>query len=212
MTIDITQFTRTDDPRPYCRQQIRLRDGRVIATSGVMAIVPDTYDGDASVLLAAPDNVEAAIARMLAPFSLQLSWLPVSSLSIPVLEVCKDCGGSGRVVHVMCGDCDGHGDFQHGRHWHSCKECDGQGDTDKRAADKDDPEAKECWSCRGTGKGGREVFVAIPGMPKGLGADGRLLSRFPADAEYSVPGRLGGPLILRGAGWRGVLMPMRGGC
>lgn len=209
MSIDLTQFNNPTDFREYCRQPMRMRDGRVVATDGVSIMSPDQYDGDASTLMAAPANIEGSLDRALVELpSRPREWHPLSGLTLPQPENCTVCQGKGYVVTDDCPDCDGDGEFQHGSHLYECKECDGEGNTHQEGCAADNPEGKKCWSCRGRGYG--QTFVAIPGMPPRLGADLRLLSRFPADGEYSVPPSDSEPIVLRGAGWRGVLMPMRG--
>lgn len=204
--IDLSKFVDPHDFRPYCREPIRLKDGRVVATDGRTVVCLDSYDGDASALMEAPANIDLAIVQHLAGVDLATQWASVAGLTFPELQACTRCGGSGSMVRRECTDCDGEGEFDHGMHTYECKACDGDGWVENRASTRDDPEAESCTYCGGAGVGGRAVYMDVPGMPKGVGADARLMLRFPVDSEFAA----GNCVLLRGSGWRGVVMPLRG--
>lgn len=205
-TIDLSKFVDRHDFRPYCREPMRLKDGRVVATDGRTIACPDVYAGDVSALIEAPANIDQAIVQHLAGVDAATKWAPISSLAFPEQQACQHCGGSGSMVRRECPDCDGEGEFDHGSHTYECKACGGDGFVESRAATRDDPDADSCVYCGGEGVGGRAVYMDVPGMPKGTGVDARLMSRFPADAEFAA----GNSVLMRGNGWRGVVMPLRG--
>lgn len=63
---------------------------------------------------------------------------------LPEPEKCPACGGSG--IGYKCRDCDGHGEFDHGKHSYICKECDGEGSVPYGQEEDQVP----CWNCRGS--------------------------------------------------------------
>lgn len=209
MKIDLSKFSDKNDPREFCRAPSRLRDGRVVAGDGVALACVDSFDGDASTLRAAPEWLASTACKLLAAHEKANRWLPVSSLSMPATEPCGGCNGMGHVVQEDCADCDGVGEFEHGRYTYDCKECDGDGKKRTKPCAADDPEGKPCEKCSGSGH--KPAGVSVPGLPSHLAVNIAYLSKFPADAEISAVtygGYSGYILALRGDGWIGVLMPM----
>ena len=65
-------------------------------------------------------------------------------------DSCSVCSGTGKVAYEDCSDCDGVGEFEHGRHTYTCQECSGVGRIYLRSALEEDK--RECPECGGTGK------------------------------------------------------------
>lgn len=190
MKIDLSKFTDPNDTRGYCRVQLRLNDGRVVATDGYKLVCVDSFDGDASALMAAPERQDESICKMLAAHSGATEWQPVASLNIPAPDPCVECGGTGALIATKC------------------KECDGEGTSGETPCAKDHPDGEECYKCFGTGH--QRTAVTVPGLPDDRAADADYLSAFPPDAEIAVIPYGGSHMLaLRGDGWIGVLMPMR---
>lgn len=208
MKIDLSKITNPNDIREMCRAPLRLKDGRVVATCGVKLVCVASFDGDAAALMAAPERQDETICKLLAAHGDAKQWLPVSSLILPALDSCPHCGGHGHVTMTECEECDGEGEFEHGRHTYECKECDGDGESSSRPCGPDDPEGKECFKCSGSGY--KPTPAVVPGLPPGVGANVAELARFPVGAEISaVPYGQSHMIALRGDGWIGVLSPMR---
>ncbi len=183
MTVpDIRKFSRVDDIRSYCTRPVMLKDGRVVATDGWSVLCVDAFDGD--VVPLNQDRTDQSIVEGLAMHDDPARvWYPLSEVERPELTACKDCHGAGRVRYTDCKECDGEG-----RH---------------RTNDGKD---NECDSCNGLGLGPRYTRMRLKGMPpKTLDVDAVLMSRFPDDCEYSP----GDKVLLRGEGWKAILMPMR---
>lgn len=206
--IDLSKFTDPNDTRGYCRVQLRLNDGRVVATDGYKLVCVDSFDGDVSALMAAPERQDESICKMLAAHSGATHWQPVASLNIPAPDPCVKCMGSGALIATKCEECDGDGEFEHGRYTYDCQECGGNGTTDTAPCAKDNPDGEECSKCFGTGH--KRTPVPVPGLPDDRAVDAKYLSAFPPDAEIAAMPSNGSHMIaLRGAGWIGVLMPMQ---
>ena len=197
---DIRKFSRVDDIRSYCTRPVMLKDGRIVATDSRSVLCVDAFDGEVAPLN--NDRTDNAIVEGLAMHDDPArAWYLLSEVERPELTACKDCNGTGRVRYTDCEDCDGDGVFQHGNHDYTCKECDGEGRH--RAAD-----GKEhvCDECSGLGLGPRYTSMQLKDMPSDArDVDAVLMSRFPDGCEYSP----GNPVLIRGEGWKAILMPMR---
>lgn len=208
MKIDLSKITNPNDIQEMCRAPLRLKDGRVVATCGVKLVCVASFDGDAAALMAAPEKIDDNICKLLAAHSDAKQWLPVSSLILPALDSCPHCGGHGHVTMTECKECDGVGEFDHGRHTYECEKCGGKGGTGTTPCGPDDPDGKPCSNCSGSGY--KPTPVSVPGLPPGWGANNVELAKFPDDAEISAMVYGQAPMLaLRGDGWIGMLSRMR---
>ena len=105
-------------------------------------------NGHIAVRVPRADGIEASeidlFPRIEAIFK-QNKWDTFVSLpSLPPADQCRTCNGSG--IGYKCTECDGTGQFDHGRHTYDCDECDGTGQTDN--GNDEEP----CQVCDGTGE------------------------------------------------------------
>ena len=103
--IDLSKITDQNDIREMCRVPLRLNDGRVVATDGYKLVCVDSFDGDASALMAATEPLNESICKMLAAHSGATDWQPVASLNMPAPDPCVKCMGSGALIATKCEEC-----------------------------------------------------------------------------------------------------------
>ena len=148
--IDLTPFLATElDQRAYLRAPWRCPDG-VCATNGhVLVCVPDDGGQHADAHKGMPEVVAKFRAYLDQP---GLVWTEVAGIELPEVPACRACDGKGHNHFVECEDCDGEGNFRHGRHTYECQACDGEGRI--KTSEKSVGAKKEsCWRCDGTGRG-----------------------------------------------------------
>lgn len=190
--MDITRFCGTLDQRGYMHKPFRA-NGRLYATNGHVAVsMADDTSIDASSEVR--ENVVALFGKA-AAVSYEWHTIPRTESK----RACGVCRGSGH--STTCLDCDGEGEFQHGRHNYECQECNGHGVV---AGTKRD---EHCAACCGTGAN------AYDGTDVGNAHYANrylklIATQFPG-AEIGVPED---PMAV--AQWRagdviGLLMPMR---
>lgn len=144
--IDLTRFSAQDDIRSYLNQPFQ-EDGHAFATDGVIAlmIIGGAEDG----MPQAHEKMAGKIPRLIEQTSGYQTVLPLSLKGSRPAK-CPECHGKGRITKTMCEDCDGEGEFDHGRHTYTCRECDGIG-TDTAPATEGAPGAVFCGECKGSG-------------------------------------------------------------
>ncbi|NMG56194.1 hypothetical protein [Aromatoleum aromaticum] len=136
---DITKFCNTNDPRSFMARPVR-RNGFLYATNGHVAVrmIDDPTVDDVECDATGP------AVKMLDGFSpAEFTWHPIPE--IRGARPCFMCSGSGRAK--PCTDCDGEGEFDHGRHTYRCQECGGSGEVGASASDG----MCDCDHCAGTG-------------------------------------------------------------
>lgn len=90
-------------------------------------------------------------------------WQPVSGVALSDKR-CPRCNGHGALSFVKCDDCDGEGNFWHGRHEYECQNCEGRGELLQPGRKQFDYEGERvCEHCCGT--------RLRPNMPSGIGCD-----------------------------------------
>ncbi len=146
--IDIQKFcAREDDDRKHI-QKPHKHGEYVYATNGhILARFRDAEAGqhweDKFM-----DKVQKLHAKSLGRASLK--WKR-DIIKLPPAIECSYCDGEGKLAD--CDDCNGNGNFEHGKHYYECKECNGAGRMNP-------PEI--CHSCSGTGKdGSQRVKVGV---------------------------------------------------
>jgi hypothetical protein len=77
--------------------------------------------------------------------------------TLPDAVKCKHCNGTGIQYLEECPECDGEGEFIHGRHSYECKECDCSGEI---VSDSASTEPTGCWHCSGSGEADYQSGVA----------------------------------------------------
>lgn len=195
-TVDLQKFCSHDDLREYLRQPWTHK-GRTYASNGhvlVCVSCPEHSETIANNPLA--DKVIDLLAK-----AGKTNYAPLTGFKKP--EQCGACHGKGQTRQVKCDDCDGEGEFSHGRHEYKCKECEGDGWMAASAFD-DDAELHDCPNCGGAGyhhsdaKFGVANFSSVyllwlselPGVQMAT-------SEFPAAAHFTFDGG------------EGLLMPRR---
>jgi hypothetical protein len=137
------------------------------------------------------------------------AWVPAASITIGEVP-CTQCKGSGRCEEIECDNCDGTGEFDHGRHIYDCQECDGEGRIVEPAEKAST--APACSECAGTG--------IHPDQPSDFRFSGKNGKKYCANSMYvqqlrSLPncellsGKMErGMIAIRFTGGCGILMPM----
>lgn len=120
-------------------------------------------------------------------------YLPVS-LPDPELTNCKECDGLGYLD--KCPDCDGDGEFWHGRYEYECKECEGHGRVSSKSGSK-------CDDCDGTGK--IEADIKYRGAVFSV-SQIRAIAALPS-AELANPA-INGTVRFRFTGGEGLIVPL----
>lgn len=145
--IDLTPFCTRNDIR-HCLNHIHPLLGGVVACNGHVLIFSET--GSAPPV---PDEAKLTVERIpdfekfvrLAQEQDFSNATPVSTLSLAGYMKCPRCKGKGSVIKHDCDDCDGEGEFDHGRHCYQCKECNGRG-----VVGDDGAEHTACPECCGS--------------------------------------------------------------
>lgn len=149
--IDLTPFcAQPVDTRSYLHRTHPILDGG-IACNGHMVIFADSVappvaEGTSALPKGVKEVFEGHVARIRAhAFD---GPVRVDSLSLAAYRKCGRCSGAQHVCDKECEDCDGDGEFKHGRHYYSCKQCDGDGrhDVPSTAVDQ-----RACPACLGSG-------------------------------------------------------------
>lgn len=73
---------------------------------------------------------------------------------------CACCEGTGLVTVTKCDDCDGKGEFDHGRHTYECENCDATGEV-RRTAEQGDKSAEACPECLGTCYASKTITITV---------------------------------------------------
>ena len=127
-------------------------------------------------------------------------FAPIPS-DLPQQSQCEACDGNGWHDGYRCGDCDGHGQFDHGNHNYDCKNCNASGQIEAENI---------CSACGGFGSYGS---VGDTGARTPVGDTGyqtrylRFLATFPG-MVLAPNGGHGAPFKFDGG--EGIIMPMRG--
>lgn len=137
---------RPSDPREWAHRPI-VQDGRLCATSGVIAVMLDATDHG----LPESSGITAQVAKLIDErVAAATAWHPVGEL--PEIPPCPKCEGTGKKRTMQCPDCDGEGSFWHGQHTYDCQHCDGDGWVYPGNSDEgEDGEEVECEHCDGLG-------------------------------------------------------------
>lgn len=214
--IDLTKFRHPTNPNfaaPF------MTDDGAAATNGYIAIivfdqrVPDASPPHPTIRGDLHDAVNLAREASATP---GVIWTRVADLELPDSLECASCCGAGVIIKADCDDCDGVGEFDHGRHTYFCKECGGSGFI-AEPTQPGDGSAEFCIPCYGTGRGYRlGETVHIPGTPGNLNlaanpAQIGLLREHIPDAELAfAPGWKRGQIyVIRFSRGAGVLSTMR---
>lgn len=208
--IDLYKFCATDtnDSRGYLYhphkigEQMYATNGHILIAADLTGVAADIPDG-VEVL---PENVASIFVKYCSESpGDEAQWIPAGDAAVePSGKTCMSCGGSGRTPQeVDCDDCDGDGDFWHGRHQYECRSCDGGGKVDGPVED-DDP---VCEHCNGSGQ--QIGFWRLP-WREGDGVCGRYVGLIQAlpDAEFAQHGKARDRIHFRFTGGRGVVMPL----
>ncbi len=202
----IAHFCAPNDGRTFL-QKPHVHNGRIIASDGVWiaALDPGTtlpdgitelYGFDPSPFLSAMDSIYPTVPI----------WIPATAIGVQ-MQPCGRCCGKGTATVMDCDDCDGEGEFAHGRHTYDCQECGGIGTITHPGI------GNECVHCHGTGKTAARWTPSTAG-DGGYCISGEYVARLRRiDGEFDTRlhrGYDGKPFfIFRFPGGRGYLMPAR---
>ena len=140
--MNLNDFCGKDDIRDWLNVPHKI-DSRVFASDGAIMIVAPT-EGD---YVEHPKTV-VSIRKMIK----DADSSEYTHVDLPVIEkeLCKRCGGQGKLTIEICDECDGHGAIYFYGKMHeydaTCKECDGEGHFERFGGDTD------CPDCEGEGK------------------------------------------------------------
>lgn len=142
----LAPFVGASDIRSWLNNPFSI-GGDLLASNGMILVCVSGAGCDADT--APPDQQGVyALYKKGKERSWQGATIPANSVKPigNVIEItCNVCDGSGRINMRECTDCDGEGDFDHGKHTYECKECSGNGYTYR--AGKEDM----CPECVGSG-------------------------------------------------------------
>lgn len=197
--IDIKQFCATAG---YVHRQINapwLEDGNTVATNGHIMIVADGMIGDVGESSEPLTISYKPIEKKAHQDNPQFLRLEDLMRDAPAPVLCRECDGVGTVKSAECDDCDGEGEFRHGRHDYECEECGGSG----LVPDPDGSVDRVCHLCEGRKY---EYATHLVGKTKLQVRYLHMLAGLP-DCELSVNDDPRIAAMFRFTGGRGWLMP-----
>ena len=199
----LTQFCDSKDGRVFCARPYTL-DGMSYATDGKILVRLDSaVETDP---LDDRDNQAAKKAQAWCADIPKIGFVPlVAELPEVVQLPCDTCSGSGMVTAPEmqdCDDCDGDGEFRHGRHRYACANCDGTGEI--KCRDGKSGELMECKVCNGGGISRELVKVAVSGKNFQAKYLAKLLAL--PGIEYMLDESGNHKMIFRFSGGVGILM------
>lgn len=202
MTIDLQRFCATEtEGRYYMRRPFRNGDF-ICATNGHVAIaIPD--DGREMNTRGNPPKMPDVLKLLDRPILGEFAAMPALA-SVKECGACERCGGQGKHRVVLCEECHGSGEIEHGKHSYTCEECSGEG-----SVGSEDIETV-CLACEGFGERGSHPAAHRSVIGK-AGFQTRYLRAFSALPGCEIA--VGGPndmAHIRFEGGRGAVMPMKG--
>lgn len=202
--IDLTRFSAKDDIRDYLNSPYQ-EGGHAFATNGVIAVMllGGAQDGMKAVDEKMAGRVQALIAGT-DKFDHELTV----TMPADTAKTCPICDGTGFTITTDCDDCDGAGEFEHGRHTYMCKECEGEG-VDLQPAKAGASGARECESCGGFGTESRFLSFDGPGGPYKFQEKYLRLALSLPGCRILVGGDNQAAARLEFDGGTGLLMPIR---
>ena len=143
MSVDITKFCSVDDIRSYLNAPMKSTHGAIACNGHILVCAQQ--DGEFA------DAIGTLNETVCKWHGIEVKdGTHMDDVALPPIEECGRCGGTGTLYQDACDECDGDGEFDHGRNTYECKECDGSGFTDSHSNDK--TSAKPCSKCQGRGE------------------------------------------------------------
>lgn len=212
--IDLTRFVAAkDDGRAFLRAPFATPHGMaacnghvaVITIGDVETATEDSADEGQVELIARLSKWFQAIAALPAD-----GWIGLDQLAEAphTSATCRQCKGKGRCEITTCPDCDGEGEFDHGRHTYQCRECDGAG---SETYPTNDPKAPRCDECCGTGKSGGTQVPGTEAPQHGIATKYHHLLREAPNAQIYTKGFVADSraFAVRFDGGCAIVMPVR---
>ena len=207
---DIKKFCSTDKHRKeICT--VLYTGNEAVATDGhvMVCILSDHPRETEEIRLRTVGQIDNILSRF-SDVSNSSGWCTIPDLPPEEERACPDCNGTGK--EVACASCDGEGEIEldhswqdYAGKWHNddytveCSHCEGTGIENEIIGG-------QCVNCHGTGKVIVEQHINF-----GFAVfDRELLAKVAAlPGCKMLPGKRYQENLIRGDGWRGIIMPRR---